>query len=268
MNTKHQKEVCEKVLAVIKSRWGIEISCISYPDEENRNEEAVDMQVEHSKGTIVLEHTRIESYTNQIAESKWAKELFEPIKIALKGKLPIHSKFELCVDSNDLSGARNKKDIQKILTEWIVRTAPTLQLPSEAPLHMVRTMLSGVPFEITLCRWEGDKGKFSYPLFAPDELENERLKRIKKALDEKCPKLMKARNQDGNSILLLESNDICLANHSSISKALNSVLKECKNVPDTILLIKTEIKPWNLWILKEGQIFFSEIREPKRYEIV
>lgn len=80
----------------------------------------------------------------------------------------------------------------------------------------------------------------------------------RKYWNRKCwPKLIKARESNRISVLLLESDDICLANPLLISKALAKEIGSRSDVPDEIYLIDTAIKPWLVSVMKEGTILFS-----------
>lgn len=259
MNTKHEKVVCKTTADFIVRRKNLRIRKIDYPDENNRNTPAVDMLIECSDVEIVLEHTKIESYPEQIADNHRIRQLLEPIKTELEGQLPVPGHYELTIAIGAVKGAKQVKFIQKNIIDWIKEKAPLLKVgsPDVAPDHYIKERLTGVPFETTLYRWPGRDGKLFYSRFAPEDLEEMRKQRISKALKEKCPKLIKARESNRISVLLLESDDICLANPLLISKALAKEIGSRSDVPDEIYLIETAIKPWLVSVMKEGTILFS-----------
>ena len=79
------------------------------------------------------------------------------------------------------------------------------------------------------------------------------------ALEKKLPKLHEAKQRSRTSILVLESDDLGLANESLIGDALISSLEQVGPLPDEVYLVETETGPWIVWALKEGPICFPDI---------
>lgn len=260
-----KKGMYKSIAGFIAQRKNIQILKVSFPDEENRNSENVDVLLKHENGEIVIEHTRIESYPKQIDDWKQVGKLLDPLRKELQGRLP-SGNYDICVDIFAVRGAKKTKEIQDALIKWIIEKAPSIKVgpPDTAPEHCVREKPDGVPFEVNLCRWPGEDGKIFIMESAPEDrvLQELRRKKIKEALDKKCPKLLEAKKKckKGNSILLFELNDISLGNHLSVSKALQDEIVDRIDEPDEIYLIETNIEPWVLWILKEGSTFFPEIQ--------
>jgi hypothetical protein len=246
---------------VITKRKKIAIKEIDYPDEKNRNEQAVDMLVKHSSGEMVVEHTRIESFPGQIKDQSQVQKLLKPIVNELTHKLPCPGHYELVVDVGAVKGAKDTKDIQKALVKWIKTKAPLLQVgsPEVAPKHYITEKPDGVPFEVTLYRWQGNDGKFWIIENAPNDLMEKLRQRIGKALKEKCPKLCKAKGSNRTSVLVFELDDISLGNYIAVGKVLSEELATRKDAPDEIYLVRTEIEPWEVWVLKEGSVLFRDI---------
>ncbi|MHA1713124.1 MAG: hypothetical protein ACTSW4_03650 [Candidatus Ranarchaeia archaeon] len=257
---KHEKQVCKIVASFIAKRKNLTIDDISFPDEEEHNEQAVDVLIKCSSMEIVLEHTRIESYPAQIADKCMVENLLKPLENKLTDQLPTPGHYKLSIAVGAVKGAKDTESIQKALIEWVEEKAPLLELPIHKPSnkHRITEKPSGVPFEVTLYRFERRDGKFFVMLVAPSELESKRRQRIKIALEEKCPKLSKAKGEKRTSVLLLESDDICLGGQTQIAKAVVEDLPQ-NNVPDEIYLVETEIKPWVLWVLKEREKLFPSL---------
>jgi len=267
MKKEHEKRVCHAALDFIVKRKKIVVEKVEYPDEKERRKQAVDVLVKSSSGEIVLEHTRIESYTKQIEDWSQIWKLLKPFEAKLEGKLPTPGYYNLSVDVKATKGAKSTKRIQKALIKWIREKAPLLQLgcPEVAPAHCIIETPDGVPFQVTLCRWPGNNGKFSISEHTPDNLEEMRKERIKEALNEKCPKLLKAKEGYRNSLLLLELNDISLGNYKDVGKTVKEELRFRNDSPDDIYLVRTELRQWRLWILKEGSLIFRDVNEAGPY---
>jgi len=262
MRNEHEKHIYEAVVNFIGRRKNIVIEHVDYPDEKERNAKAVDVLLKSSSGEIVLEHTRIESYPKQIEDWSQVRRLLKPLEGILKKKLPMPGHYELAIDVWGTKGAKRKDSIQKDLIKWIKDTAPSLKLgsPETAPFHSKKAKPNGVPFEVTLYRWPGNDGKFRVVLNAPDELADKRRERIRKALEEKCPKLQKAKGDKRTSILIFELDDISLGSHVSVGECLMEELPLRDDPPDEIYLVRTELEQWELWILKEGANLFRYVK--------
>ena len=269
MKKEHEKRVCKAVIDIIKKRKNVLVDKIEYPDEKEHNKQAVDVLLKCSSGEIVLEHTQIESYSKQIEDWSQIRKLLTPLKAMLAGKLPTPGQYELVVDVGATKGAKSTKRIQEALIKWIKKKAPLLQLgsPDVAPEHFIREKPDGVPFEVTLYRWPGSDGKLWIVEDAPSDLEEKRRKRISEALQEKCPKLWRARGDNRTSILVLELDDISLGNHIWVGKDLEQELVHRSDTPDEIYLVRTEQDEWAVWILKEGVSLFRDVADPGPYYI-
>lgn len=264
MKKDYEKRVCKAVIDIIEKRKNVLVEKIEYPDEQERNEQAVDMLLKCSSGEMVLEHTRIESYPYQIDDWSQIRKLLKPLQTMLDAKLPAPGNYVLSVDVGATKGAKRTEVIQKALIKWIKEKAPLLQLgsPDVAPDHYKREKPDGVPFEVTLYRWPGNDGKFLIIEDAPADLAEKKRERIREALEEKCPKLWRARGNKRVSILVLELDDISLGNHIWVGKALEQELAHRNDAPDEIYLIQTELDDWVVWVLKEGPLLFRNVKDP------
>jgi hypothetical protein len=272
----HRKRVCDAFAGYIAKRKDIEINKVSYPDKKDRTDKEVDVLIKHKDGEIVIEHTRIESFTKQIERETHLQKLLWPLRTKLSGQLPIGD-FELSVDVKGVKRAKNIKEIQVYLIKWIMQKAPLLSLgPADtetlinqafqlndkeietSTTHCIREKPDGVPFEVSLCRFPG-YGEFERSLYiylnVPEDLEEKRKVRINEAIGKKCPKLNTARSrcQNGTSIFLLELNDISLGNANHVYDAFDNEFIGRNDVPDEIYLLRTETDEWMIWIFKEGE---------------
>ncbi|NQT01721.1 MAG: hypothetical protein HQ580_06850 [Planctomycetes bacterium] len=269
MQKGYEKRVCKAVISIIEKRKNILIYKIEYPDEKERNKQAVDILIKSSSVEMVLEHTRIESYPQQIEDWNHIRKLLKPLKEVFIGKLPTPGHYELSVDVGAVKGAKQTQIIQQALIKWIKKKAPLLKLgsPDVAPNHYKREKPDGVPFEVTLYRWPGNDGKFWITENAPLDLAEKKRERIREALEEKCPKLWRAKENKRISILVFELDDISLGNHIWVGKSLEQELVHRNDAPDEIYLIRTELTKWVVWVLKEGNTVFREVINPGPYYI-
>ena len=63
-------------------------SSIAQPDVIDRQHEAVELVVGSSTARFAIEHTRIESFPDQIADGKAFQQLMEPLETGLRGRFP------------------------------------------------------------------------------------------------------------------------------------------------------------------------------------
>lgn len=219
---------------------------------------------------FAVEHTRIESFEEQIAGSKRLLNLVAPLESELPGLLPSgHYDLILPAGAAGSVPGRNVEAVRKAIAVWVVGTAPRLALRPddeeiEDPVRSVTAQPPGVPFEVTLQRTPSEGGVVIYASgFIPPELEHRRRERVRKALDAKLPKLLAAKHKFGaTSILALESDDIALANRALIGVALVEELRGRSDAPDWIYLFVTD-RPlvWRFFVLKRGEEMFPRVRD-------
>ncbi|MCH7549326.1 MAG: hypothetical protein IH969_07325 [Candidatus Krumholzibacteriota bacterium] len=85
---KHQKQVCEAALMVVNERTGKKLRIVSSPDEYVRDKQAVDHVASDGDERLVIEHTRLESFPEQVSDDHRVQPMFETIERTMKGKLP------------------------------------------------------------------------------------------------------------------------------------------------------------------------------------
>lgn len=272
-NRKHEREVCLIVAQLLAQRKAGVLDDLEWLEDRERQKKVVELRAKIGPLTIVLEHTRIESFPEQITDDHRFMDFLGPLESKLNGRLPTPGYYQLCVAPGALKGIKNIKKIQNAIEAWILMEAPKLELgsPLTAPRHMVKGRPTGVPFEIGLYRWEGTghfHGQLRLARYSPEDIETGRKQRIRIALESKCPKLKKAKEDGYISILVLESNDIALANSAAIGTAVVEELKKRENdIPDVICLMETEIEPWAGWVLKDGQQLFPDVSNAGPYYI-
>ena len=259
----HERALCDAVMAFHADRKGQSIQFYARPEALDRRMPSVDDLFTSPTGLIAIEHTRIESFSGQIQDDKRLIDLLAPLQKDLSGQLPTPGTYYLYVLANRVNFARGDyKKIRDAIVVWAKQKAPKLQLgsPSTAPNHLIREVPAGVPFECTLA-WKPGKEKFYVARFPPPDLEAQRVHRIAGALDRKLPKLFTTKSSCGGmSVLILESNDIALSNSSAIGKAfLQAIVSRMGWISDVVYLLETEMKPWYVTVLKEGDCLFPHI---------
>lgn len=272
LQEEHEQKVCEAVIRVMAMRKGEEWSILDRPEISERRKKAVELIFRLGTSEYALEHTRIESFPEQLVDNHQLTELLRPLQMRLDGTMPLPGSYWLNVHVRAVRGAKKGSEIRDALEGWIRQNAPGLALgsPATAPRHFVRERPPGVPFEVSLYRWPGLDGRLFIGQFSPEKLEDLRRQRIRSALAAKCPKLLAAKDRSRISVLVFESSDIALANPVLIGKALIEELSLRQgDVPDEVYLVGTELKEaWVAWVLKEGSHEFPHVPREGPYYVL
>jgi hypothetical protein len=263
--TDHDKRVCLAVLEALEEREGSAFDGLAWADEVERNQEAVDLTFRSTKTRFALEHTRIESFEGQIEHFHQTQGWVRALRSQLEGALPGPGHYVISFAAGAAAGNKPTPESIEALVQWVRSRAPSLELgsPETAPRHFVCEKPRGVSFEITLTRWPRLDGEVHFSDWVPDDLEGRRRFRIRQALEAKLPKLAAAARSGVTSILVLESDDISLANAWNVASAFADELGRLQGqVPDQAWLVETDADPWHVWELKGGpQIFGANLRE-------
>jgi hypothetical protein len=91
---------------------------------------------------------------------------------------------------------------------------------------------------------------------APEELEARRAARLQEALNRKCPKLHRCKEEGARTVLVLEDGDISLSNHVLIGDALAGLLAGRPDLPDEIYLVETALDRWDVRLMKSDEAIF------------
>src|SRR5262245_5069458 len=237
----NEATACDVVRRVIEQRRGEPLRISGTTDKTIRNAQAVEYTWDAPTSRYVVEHTRIESFPGQLFDDSLFKTVFEPLEAALSGRVP--GRFLLSVDVGSVQGLRvkDRSRLQSAIAAWVLQNASGLDGELESEGEGVNTITArpvDVPFDVTLSRSRKSGSLLHVARHAPPSLEQERLSRIRTALDRKCPKLHAVKVAEGRtSVLVLESNDIALANRCDIADALDTALAaRGSDAPDEIYL--------------------------------
>ena len=190
-----------------------------------------------------------------------------PVKAALSGTLPSDAVYDLHLPFDCGSGGKSAgfREAQEALIRWVRAMAQRLTVGDWDTLPAVRHPQRGYrrvcgsptrfPYEVTLHRWarsrltRGEPRSLAVVRVAPEELESARKVRVRKALEDKCPKLGRCKIGGSRTVLALESSDLPLSNAVLIRKVLAPALDERQDVPDEVYLAETESDPWCVYLL-------------------
>jgi hypothetical protein len=253
MNIDAQDAVCAFARDIVSARTNEKIEISARPDRDERNLPAVEELWESATRRYATEHTRVEAFEGQIANQARILRFLVPLKIALADRLPGY--FGLSVREADMSAVRMDVKAAQLEVARLV-----LEAAGNVPVGEVVTLQSDeLPFTLRLyLRHRESRNLILYTDIEGDP-EAKRLERIRRALDDKCPKLTAWTKDGRTSVLALESNDIQLSNAFVISDAVQRAVKERNDQPDIVVLVETDITPMNGWMLKEGDRYGDDV---------
>lgn len=244
-------------MRVLAERNGEQIITVQPVDTVVRDRPAVELVFETPTKKFAIEHTRIESFINQIAEGKRFAQLLGPLEVELAGKLP--GVFFLSVDVGASRVPTVQHDaVRHSLIDWILATGVLLEAEEQTGADGncdITATPPGVPFEVTLHR-DCDYG--SGLLIMQNLVGDRRMprhERVREALARKCPKLSVAKTDGAVSVLILESDDVALANRVAVSQAVIAELVERNDSPDIVIWARTGTRPWRAVFIKDGATY-------------
>lgn len=262
----NEGKACDAVLRLLEAECGCQRSNVFLPELTGKGP-PVDLRCDLGGVHHALEHTEVEAFAGQIRTAEVFGTLIEPVISEMDGTLPKPGVYSAYFPTDTRIGLKPiEMDAARAnLKAWILENA--VQLHRNCPEKIDKKSLPhghvgtargtpvGVPFEIALSleiHWSRS-GKHDGVLIpsriAPKDVETRRQERLGKALDRKCPKLVKCKEEGAATILILENNDIALSNHVLIGEALAQAIKECADPPDRIYLVDTTVKDWTVWHL-------------------
>ena len=99
----------------------------------------------------------------------------------------------------------------------------------------------------------------------PDDREGSFIDQLRKAFDNKCPKLARCKEQaDGiRTVLVLEGIEQTPGDDLNIANHLSALLEECPAPPDDIFLVyPAKSLFWQVWVVKRGEDQWPDDRMP------
>lgn len=240
---KNEGPVCDFVRRILSAESGTAIEITAHPDREGWPGKNVEQFWESKTHRFAIEHTLVESFVGQLTDDAKFVKLIAPIEAMLVGRLP--GTYTLGVEVGVSTDARLRYDeAQKQICAAVMEAAPSLAVDKAVTLK-----IEGIPFPVQLFRRSQDGAKILVRRFVSD-VEASRLERIRRALADKCPKLLAARTDGRRSVLALESNDIALANFNVVGLAVRQALEERQDQPDLVMLVETDGGPFYGWVIR------------------
>ncbi len=262
----NEGKACDAVVRLLEMRTGETRTDIRHPEKDGVGP-PVELRLKLGTQEYVIEHTRIEPFENQIKTGLVFKQINDYIKGRLSDTLPGSAYYELHFPIKCLPEKKEKRNqALNNLIEWIRTNAQCLHERNSGRIRPVRSLyrsddrIQGRPMgfncAIELLRWPdaahiGRKpGYLGTKLISPNDLEDLRIDRLRRAFSKKSPKLQDCKAEGARTVLVLESDDIALTSFGLIGNQLPKLLAEHTDAPDEIYLVETYINPWWVWLMK------------------
>ena len=256
MGREVQDRVCAFVREIIEARSGERVRITGRPEVDHRGGEVVEELWESASHRYAVEHTRLESYDGQIENEALLSRLVVPVREMLAGRLP--GTYVLAVRLRETKAARIKyTDAHEEIVRLTLKAAPKLKDHETVTLSSDR-----LRFTVQLHRRHGNSSQVFVHCFIEGDGEQLRLERMRRALDNKCPKLAVWAADGRRSVLVLEADDIQLSNCWLAYKAFKQAISERKDQPDIVVFIENDAGPMYGWMFKEGYRFGNDIPMP------
>jgi hypothetical protein len=211
----------------------------------------------------------LETFAKQVGSAKQFYDLALDVVTSLSGHLPKPGTYKLYFPTFSTIGkSMTLEQARTTICRWVVDTAAQLHAahPERRPKNIephgheasITGAPIGLPFEMTLWRdlhWNLDArfdGVLTLGRFGPENLEEQRVAQMVRALDKKCPKLMKFKQTGARTVLVLEDADLSLSNHAAVADAFEAKSVGRTDLPDEVYLIDTKSSPWTVSQLKDA----------------
>lgn len=266
---KYEAEILDCVLAFLSEQLGVEIRATALPDRQDRVNEAVEMLAEGGSHRFAIEHTRLGTVENGIADDVLLQKRMVPLAETLDGHVP--GWYELEIDARAILkvSTRNWPAAGAAIQKWVLSVAPTLDPQREFEEdgrdgnHSITATLPGVPFEVRLLRTSANGSIVIPARRMAESADLERNRVVQKAVDDKFPKLKTAAQEGREGVLVLETRDFQGQAAWLVASALRLALAGRTDVPDRIYLIETDHEEWTLWVLKDADGWLGDRPRPK-----
>ncbi|MBS0546132.1 MAG: hypothetical protein JSR24_00190 [Proteobacteria bacterium] len=264
----NEGKACDAIIRLLEERAG-KVRANVRRSEVTNGLPPVELDFDIGDQHVAVEHTLLQTFAQQIGSAKQFYELALEVVSSLSGQLPKPGVYKLYFPTFSTVGRSMTMDMARnALREWVIATAG--QLHASHPERRAKNVEpfgheasitgapTGLPFEITLWRelhWSL-AGRFDGVLtlgrFGPENLEEQRVTQMTRALTNKCPKLQKFKQAGAWTVLILEDADISLSNHVTVADAFEAACVGREDLPDEVFLIDTKTDPWTVWKLKDG----------------
>ena len=264
---RNEGQACDAVVRYIEQRTGDARAAIRRPETEAIGP-PVDFRLRIGAREYAIEHTQIEAIPGLIRADQEYIQLIGPVLDEVSGTLPGPAVYALHLPIDTHLGVKltDLDRIRRNLIAWIRAKAWCLykgnrdrlerEHKSSRHLDSIEATPPGFPYPVRLCirpaRSRSKRGTLQAARLdlAEDERKARRANRLREALNRKCPKLQRCKEDGARTVLSLESDDISLTNHVLVGERLAALLSKRADLPNEIYLVETELDSWTVRCMK------------------
>jgi hypothetical protein len=267
----NEELLCEAMVRRLEWEAGDVRRETTYPERDGSGP-PVEMRVSIGRCRYAIEHTLVEPFPRAIQTGKEFVELTAELETRFNGNMPKPGTYELIFPVHPTDGRHRREHaaLRARIVAWIEAAAADLyaECPERQDRHRrphgyqgKRTaVFDGLSVTLTRRVHWSESGTHDGTLFSArtvgEDLEDQRLARIRSALKKKLPKLLECGKEGDVTILILEWSDIALSNQVVIARALETALADEPAWPDHILLADTMIPEfWHFFHPVENGVF-------------
>jgi hypothetical protein len=260
-------KACDAVLRWIEAREGSSCRDLQRHDHAADPKARIELTCTVGGSLFALEHSLVEPFEGHAVANRALLNLQSELRSRLTGQIPAEDTLRLFVPGKALLGIKNKKlaAIFDAIAAHVIETVPSMPAATfgDDVRGLVPVTLKGVPFGIQLHRSQSGpfSGSFVVEGFVTSSLESDRVERIRRTYEEKCPKLEKYKDKGARTILVIEEDDIGLTNHSLVAEAIRTIEAARSSKPDEIYLVDTRTNPWFVHRIRLDSRFYDEFEE-------
>ena len=286
---------CDAVIRHLEKWTGKTRTEIRHPETDGVGP-PVELCLQLGNQNYAIEHTRVESFDNQIKAGISIREIKNYITEAFTDPLPGPVYYELRVPM-DVCLPDKKKDRERMLStldKWIRESVECMHerntdlfTPMFAPTRSkvwhddcVTGAPLGTAYEIKLMRtklWPpaihtaGRKPGtivlwYNYP--DEDESNDRHFKRLQRAFDKKCPKLKRCKDEGARTVLILEAISSNFMLIDKIGCHLPALLDGLTDAPDDIYLVKSSDSLWWVYPVKHDGDHWPDMGMPPQGQAI
>lgn len=266
MGVAHQRgneaALCEALIQLLEAKFGSRRADVTHPEKDGSGP-PVEVRLRIGRYRVAIEHTVVEPFPQAIQTGVEFGELLGEIETLLSYRLPTPGTYTLVFPIHPTAGRhrRTHERLRQQILAWTVqageelhRECPERRGRNDCPggYHGTRdTIIDGIPLQLSLRVHWSENGSHDGALFVcrsiGDDVETQRLVRMRTALARKLPKLSECAVLGDTTYLILEWSDIALSNHIVIAQALEIALADRNNGPDFVFLADTTTEHWHFF---------------------
>jgi hypothetical protein len=250
--------------ALVRTRNGGQLHVDGWPDKVERNRPAPDLLAHDEVGTIVIEHTTVVTYTEQVEDNVRARDVFSGFEGRFGAGLERPGRYTLLLDPTDLHLVRREDRDQRLgeLETWVRDQRPPYR--DDIALGPITAGPPELWVAVQLYRRRclpEEEGALVWAAVRFPDADVRRRQIVAKALAEKCPKLQAEKNCHPGSVslLVLGSHDVHMANPANLMKSTYTTAQDFAadgtvTIPDAIIWVDTAVGEgnWIAYVTKNG----------------